>query len=281
VDDVYALMSEKISLDDNAEAIISGFGERMAEVLRTRLNKDAPEYSPGLRLSGIGQCAAKQWYDVNDPTKEEMQPHTLIKFLFGDVIEEMLLALVKLSGHEVTGEQDSLVLEGVRGHRDCVIDGYTVDVKSASRYGFEKFVKGTIKEDDPFGYMCQKAAYMEADPTVKQDAAFNLVMHKELGKLCLYKTEAADLPSAKDRVNTVRASLDQPTPPPRPYEAVPQTAKNPEGNKKLPSACSYCRHKFKCWDTANDGEGLRTFLYSFGPVYLTDVVSEPRVEELP
>jgi hypothetical protein len=43
-----------------------------------------------------------------------------------------------------------------------VIDGVTVDVKSASKYGFEKFLKHNLREDDPFGYISQLSSYVYA-----------------------------------------------------------------------------------------------------------------------
>ena len=52
------------------------------------------------------------------------------------------------------------------------------------------------------------------------------------------------------------------------------------GNMKLPVACAYCPFKKHCWANSNSGKGLRTFLYSFGPVHLTDVKNEPKVPEL-
>ena len=48
---------------------------------------------------------------------------------------------------------------------------------------------------------------------------------------------------------------------------------------KLSIGCSYCAYKVDCWSDANDGQGLRKFIYSKGPRWLTKVVSEPNVSE--
>ncbi len=48
---------------------------------------------------------------------------------------------------------------------------------------------------------------------------------------------------------------------------------------KLSVGCSYCAYKNDCWSDANDGHGLRKFIYSKGPRWLTKVVSEPNVPE--
>ena len=66
-------------------------------------------------------------------------------------------------------------------------------------------------------------------------------------------------------------------PPARCHEAVPD---GKSGNRKLGINCSYCSHKARCWADINDGQGLRTFIYSTGPRYLTDVVKLPKVHEV-
>ncbi len=74
-----------------------------------------------------------------------------MRFLYGHLIEEMVLALTKLSGHSVTDEQKQAEVEGIKGSMDCKIDGVLTDVKSASPYGFKKFKDGSLIDDDPFG----------------------------------------------------------------------------------------------------------------------------------
>jgi len=56
-------------------------------------------------------------------------------------------------------------------------------------------------------------------------------------------------------------------------QQVPQSKTSP--NTKLPVMCSYCEFKKKCWPEA------RKFIYSYGPVFLVDVKSEPKVPEVP
>ena len=45
-----------------------------------------------------------------------MTPNTYVKFMYGHLIEEMLLFLTKLSGHEVTDEQKQCEVAGIKGH---------------------------------------------------------------------------------------------------------------------------------------------------------------------
>lgn len=284
VEDVYAVLTDGVDVAEQAD-VFENFGQDMAAMLKARLADNKPERKGGLRLSALGHCETKQWYHAHgELTKEELRGDTLLKFLYGDVVEELLLTLVRLAGHKVSGEQDTLDIEGIKGHRDCVIDGYTVDVKTASSYGYNKFKDGSLKTgDDPFGYMYQISSYFHADETTNRDGAYFLTMEKSLGKLCLLKVDADEMPNPRTRAREMKAIIDNgAVPPPRPMENDP-VPHNKGGNLKLCVSCSYCDVKQECWaDDANKGLGLRTFLYRNGPVHLTHVEegSEPNVPEV-
>jgi hypothetical protein len=189
------------------------------------------------------------WYSINTPEKgEELPPTAQIKFLFGDILEELLLFLARLSGHIVENEQKEVDLEGVKGHIDGKIDGVLVDCKSASSRSYDKFASHTLGSDD---------------------GAF-LAIDKQLGKICLDKHPKSSV-DYKSKVQATREMLAQSEPPERPYVAEPD---GKSGNMKLGVACSYCLFKNTCWP------GLRTFLYSNGPRYLTVVQRLPEVPEL-
>ena len=156
-------------------------GHNIAKSAFLRFNK--PQKARGyLSFSSIGSpCKRKLWYKINHP-QESKQPDAsdLIKFFYGDIIEELILVLAQVAGHEVTGQQDRLKIAGLAGHRDAVIDGMTVDVKSASPYGITKFVDSSLRDNDPFGYISQLSSYVYAaqnDPLVtnKTHGAFLVV----------------------------------------------------------------------------------------------------------
>lgn len=259
------------------ETIGSLMGNNIALTANQRFSK--PQEPRGyLSLSSIGTpCKRKLWYRINEPTSAEpLQANALLKFFFGDMIEELVLAIVKAAGHDVQGEQDRLDVHGIKGHRDCVIDGMTVDVKSASPYSFKKFKDGNLRENDPFGYISQLSSYVYAgkdDPLVtnKTAGAF-LVIDKVNGHICLdaydfeeeLKTKEEEMLAAKD---LVAGSIPEDRIPP-----VPQSKTSP--NTKLDLNCSYCEFRKVCWPEA------RTFLYSTGPLHLVDVVDTPRVYEV-
>ena len=154
----------------------------------------------------------------------------------------------------------------------------TVDVKSASPFAFKKFKEGNLREDDPFGYISQLSSYVYAakdDPKVtnKTQGAF-LVIDKVNGNVCLDVYDFTEEMQDKEKeVAHLKEMVSLPEPPDRAFEPVPQSPKNPKGNKKLPMACSYCDFKKECYPN------LRKFIYSDKPLFLTEVVKKPMVAE--
>ena len=278
VEDVYKLMDTKVVAEGvDVEKVIQDFGENMKSILINNIT--AHEFDKRkLRMSNIGKKDRQLWYGYNGYKGEELQPHVYIKFLYGHLIEEMVLALVKLSGHEVTDEQKKVEVSGIKGSMDCKIDGVLTDVKSASSYGFKKFKDGSLINDDPFGYVDQIKGYAHAEKTT--DVGW-LVMDKTTGHLTFLKYDMADESkwywtklnffSIVDRIKKIKALVTQTKPPTRCYGHVPD---GKSGNMKLSVGCSYCSFKHECWDS------LRTFIYSNGPKYLTYVAREPNVMEV-
>jgi hypothetical protein len=271
VDDIYALFGSQKEFDLE---IAKKFGELMSDTVASRV----PAVNGGgtLRMSNLGRpCERKLWYEVNTPDEgEPLTPQTRFKFLYGDVLEELVLYLAAEAGHSVEGVQDEMEINGIKGHRDAVIDGVLVDVKSASSYSFRKFEKGLKLEDDNFGYITQLQQYLYAsqdDPLVtdKNRAAF-LVVDKTLGKLCLDIHER-DGKDYSEFAEYKRNLVNSPVEPPRAFDPEPDGM---SGNQKLGVNCSYCDFKKKCWP------GLRTFLYGNGPRFLTRVAKTPNVPEV-
>lgn len=182
--------------------------------------------------------------------------------------------MAKAAGHEVTGEQDELFVDGVRGHRDCVIDGCVVDVKSAATRSFQKFKDGSIRDDDAFGYLDQLDGYVVGsrnDPLVRnKSTGYLLAIDKQLGHLALYEHTARE-ESIRERIRDYRDVVALDRAPRCTCEEVPD---GKSGNVKLGVRASYNAFKYCCHPQ------LRTFLYASGPVYLTKVVRKPDVPEV-
>ena len=277
VEDIYDKLSvlsdgESLNIDDKT---IDAFGESMKEVLSHWANPK-PRDSGTLRMSNIGKPMRQLWYDMRSESKttERIKPSVFIKFLYGHMLEEVLLMLIKIAGHKVTDEQKEVSVSGIKGHMDCVIDGEVVDIKTASSFAFKKFYNKTLAEDDIFGYLPQLAGYEAAMGTNK--GGF-LAMNKESGEIALYRPDSFDKPDIKKKIKTVKKLIKIDTPPELCYNPVPDGA---SGNMKIARGCTWCRHKFECHADSNEGQGLRVFKYSKGYTYLTQTVKTPNVLEV-
>jgi len=272
VKDIFSILENGSEVTD-AEA--TEFGSELATIIQDRLVENLNGPRPfTLRMSNIGKGARQLWYAKHFEPEEKLSGKTLLKFLLGDIAESVLLFLAKLSGHSVTNRQAEVVVEGIKGHIDADIDGVTVDVKTASPYGFKKFESGTLAEDDAFGYIEQIAGYSKA----RETAGAFLAIEKVSGDLAYLEYTQEELAVFKivERIQYLKEAVEQEEPPERCYPDEPMGA---SGNRKLGTNCSYCDFKKRCWADSNGGIGLRTFIYSTGPVFLTEVKSEPKVYE--
>ena len=178
VDDIYSMIS---SLGEDKKIKISekeyeAFGKAMADALKhwaTPSKRSANK----IKMSNVGKPLRRLWYDLKSDKEqqEKLHPSTFIKFLYGHLLEELLLFFVRTAGHKVENEQKEISISGIKGHMDCMIDGEVVDIKTASGYSFKKFQEGTLGEQDSFGYLSQLAGYEHAENT--NEGGF-LVMNK-------------------------------------------------------------------------------------------------------
>lgn len=259
------------------EAVARGLSSDLTSRLQNSLG--AKRFAPSLRLSGMGpKCPKALWYSIHHPELAEPLPTWAeIKYAFGHIIEGLAIALAKAAGHEVTGEQDELVLDGIVGHRDCVVDGCTVDVKSASSIAFQKYKSKDFSKSDSFGYLDQLDGYVAAacnDPLVRdKNRGYILAIDKTLGHMVLYPHLCST-----DRINALRERIKY-------YKAIVGSSNPPtcecktidegkSGNIRLDFKASYSPYRYCCFPL------IRTFLYSHGPVDLVKVVRQPDVPEL-
>ena len=204
---------------DISEDLIEEFGESIKDVIRSW---SVPQQRDGfaLRMSNIGKPMRQLWFDKNSKiNNNKILPSTFIKFLYGHLLEELVLLLTKMSGHEVTDQQKEIEVSGIKGHMDCKIDGEVVDIKSASGFSFSKFSKGLLSDEDPFGYLAQLAAYEHAEGT--NNGGF-LAINKETGELAFYQPEELDKPNIKQRIKDLKHKLDLVNPPELCYDPIPQ-----------------------------------------------------------
>ena len=257
------------------------FTAEISSRLTSQYSPMSPERKPALRLSQMGpKCPCALWHSIHKPElAEPLPPWAEFKYSFGHIIEGLAIGLAKASGHTVLGEQDELSVDDVVGNRDCVIDGYIVDVKSTSSRSFIKFKDGSLAQSDSFGYLDQLDGYLLAsanDPIVKyKDVGYLLAIDKQLGHMCLYEHRLRRTLDGRCKINERIANykriVEQLSPPACNCETV---ADGKSGNIKLGLIASYNPYKYCCFPN------LRTFLYASGPVYLTKVVRTPDVTEV-
>ncbi len=277
VRDILNVLDSKSSFESDPEDIANlvdgvGFAVIKAQQEHTKVRDEKVLYA-----SEVGEpCRRKLWYKLHYPERGEyLTNQTRLKFLYGDILEEVLLYLAKVSGHSVGQQQASIVHKfddgwQVRGRIDAVIDGEIVDVKTASPYGYTKMVEeGLTKENDSFGYSGQLNFYQGHKDQLEGDIGNKpkfLVMDKQNGKVGLAEATPVmpDLEAIKDEVK------DPDIIPNRGFEDQAWT----NGNRKLGINCSYCAFKKDCWP------GLRVFDYSRGPVFATSIKKVPKNVEI-
>ena len=278
VDDIYKAVSTKQAADTvDLYDEIDRFGENCKRLMVNLFTEKRDGRT--LRMSNIGRDDRYLWNVVNNPgVSEELTPNTYVKFMYGHLIEELLLFLTRVAGHEVTDEQKKCTVSGITGSMDCKIDGVVTDVKSVSTFGFKKFKDGSLAFDDPFGYVAQIKGYGHSEGG---DSRFGwLAMDKQNGHLTylMYDAEDTQAPvyekigyDIEEHIARIKEVVEQKEPPEHCHEPV---ADGKSGNMKLAVGCSYCPYKKVCWPD------VRGFAYANGPRYLVEVVNEPQVQEI-
>lgn len=279
VDDIYGMvhkLNQGESILPDLEPHLEAFNSAIKDVLvHWAIPRDV-ERNDGLRMSNIGRPARQLYFDMRaDGYKDSMNdPSTQIKFLYGHILEQVALLLIKSSGHVVDNEQEAVEVEGIKGTMDCTIDGEVVDIKTASSFAFNKFINKKLSEDDPFGYLVQLSGYEKANKT--NNGGF-FVINKESGELCLFVPDDLDKPNVDTVIKYVKTIETLDSPPDLCYPDIPNGV---AGNMEISKNCNYCNHKEVCRKDANEGKGLRKFQYAGGAKWFTVVVKEPKVEEI-
>jgi hypothetical protein len=272
VEDIYSLFTSNEPTKIPAN-VLQDFAKDVTDAVVNSLTEERKPRN-NLRLSMIGQPARKVWYSVRSTEQEELAGSDYIKFLYGDILEALLVFLSKVSGHKVSDQQKQVVLNDVVGHQDAVVDDVLVDFKSASSFSFKKFTEGMVFKDDPFGYVAQLSAYAQANNA--KEAGW-VVIDKTTGQIAYCPVHQMEMINASQKIDYLRDAIKDSEPPSRCYDDVPD---GKSGNMQLATGCNYCPYKFDCWSDANNGKGLRAFQYANSVKYLTNVDREPNVPEL-
>jgi len=291
VPDIYEVLKGSVpSVDDSHPDEIIQYALNVANAMRRSLTPRKKGRELGKYwATDLGKpCDRSLWFDFNLPEGEEVEElegHTRFKFMYGDTIEEKVLFLGKLTGHSIGREQERVELKLtnngndiiVSGRLDAVIDRTMVDVKSASPFAYNKYVKeGIHSGNDTFGYLWQLGYYFWfATPAAGNSSAAFLFIDKSMGHMAVKMVPRDQMPddsAIERRAKTIDLTVREATPPVPPAKVAP-VPDGKSGNMKLCTTCSYCKYKAQCYPT------LRTFIYSTGPRFLTNVARTPNVPE--
>ena len=257
-------IKEGIDLDPD---LIEEFKNNCGDALVKQLSRGRGKYT--LRMSGLGRPMCQQWHDKHESPKE-IQYNSIMRFLFGDIIEAIAMVILKSSGVNIQSEQEKVSLNldvcKLEGTLDVVIDNKVWDIKSASPYAFSKKFGGEfggynkVKEDDTFGYLMQGYLYSKAKG---MDFGGWIVVDKASGEWAVceapdYQEEDSDTQLSKAKVNARRMIKDEPLK--KEFKDKEETFRVQYGKRKgevvstgnrlMHTVCSYCDYKLQCWPTA-------------------------------
>ena len=243
--------------------------KRLSDMISAVVKEKLQQYrKPSLSMSSIGKPARRLWMDIKYPQKPDGQAR--LKFLYGDIIEQLVIWLLQQTGHKVTKTQAKVEVNGVPGSIDLLLDGELRDVKSCSSHAFKKFKEGTLPENDPFGYCAQLAGY---NSYFKSNHPGFIAVNKESGEICEYIPDKEwDLPNPSEIIKRAKSVVSAKTPTMPPCDQPIPFGNS--GNMSVPTCCKYCAHIKRCWPKA------RAFKYSTGTEYLTVVKKVPNVKEI-
>ena len=242
--------------------IISEFKESCGKALEKQFN-ETNDWR--MRMSGLGKPLCQQQLEKKGKEKE-ISYNTVIKFLMGDLLEAVAIAVMKGAGVNIEKVQEPVKLKiggiELKGTYDVKIDGRVWDIKSASPSNFMgKFGEfgsyNKIKEDDPYGYVMQRHLYGEAD---NSDFCGWIAINKVTGEFAVceapenqQKDRKEILESANETIKSLKSN--------KKFEKlygeitetyVPKSGKNKglrieTGNTLLESICGYCDFRKHCW----------------------------------
>jgi len=234
------------------------------------------EDGPGsLRVSAVGTCIRKQWYDLHEYEREGLRGRSGAVFAFGDATETLVLKWLRDSGVEIVNEQMEVEIEipkaigpNIVGHIDGMIlnkeaiymdddavedavhalsmEGKVVkvtekgffqllEVKSMNHFSFQR-LGDEFPTDDSYYWQIQ--GYLKGTGL---DECVLIIVNKNTChmKEYLIRADARVQEKIVARCVTLYSSSSPPS-----REFFPEQDKR--GNWKLKFPCTYCGHVKHC-----------------------------------
>ena len=216
------------------------------------------------RMSSLGRPLCQQKME-RDGAEKNFEYNSLVRFMFGDLVEAIAILVMKSAGVDIEAEQEAVKLQlgkhSVSGTLDVEIDGKVWDIKSASPYAFEqKFGQmggyKKIKEDDVFGYVSQGYLYSKS-----RDKDFGgwIVINKASGEWVVCEAPELQEEDKKEALALAEKNLNALlsgekfkrcfTDKEETYKDKDKNVKK-TGNRVLSSICGFCDFKRTCWPDA-------------------------------
>jgi len=213
------------------------------------------------RMSSLGRPLCQQKME-RDGAEKNFEYNSLVRFMFGDLVEAIAILVMKSAKVNIEAEQETVKLKlgkhSVSGTLDVEIDGKVWDIKSASPYAFEhKFgaMGGykKIKEDDVFGYIVQGYLYSKAR---NKDFGGWIVVNKASGEWVVCEAPELQEEDKKEALALAEKNLNALLSGEkfkRCFTDVEETYKDKDknvkktGNRVLSSICGFCDFKRTCW----------------------------------
>ncbi len=235
------------------EEILTKFSQSTKRSLQRQFRKRNSPFH--LYMSNVGRPLCQLQME-RDGVEGEIPPsHNILRNLHGEIIEDIVVFLLRAAGIMVVAEQLEVSLEiagtTLNGRLDVIleVDGEQSvwDIKSASAWSFAN--KSTFEElvkNDIFGYIPQLILYAKA---AKVRAGGWITLDKSTGQI-----EITEIPretttiteSTMRMVSTHIMELSSPFR--RGFDLEEELIKGkPSGKRKLSATCAQCRYKYPCW----------------------------------
>lgn len=239
-----------------SDELIDELGEQLKATLKKQFNNRDKTFR--LRMSNIGRPLCVLQNEQAGVTPARRDYNFIIKMLHGDMIEAIMVAILKSTpGINVTGEKKQVSLKvndtTVLGEDDIEIDNKVWDVKSSSNWAFNNKWKhgfNAIYDGDTFGYVAQLYGYAKAQG--KEPGGW-IVVNKETGEvLVVNATPTKDqLKQIQENIEYTERALATGLPFKRQFTDEAETFyKKETGNRVMPIPCTFCDFKAKCWPDA-------------------------------
>ena len=118
--------------------LVEEFKEACAKSVVRQFSNKRGDWRP--RMSSLGRPLCQQKME-RDGAEKNFEYNSLVRFMFGDLVEAIAILVMKSAKVNIEAEQESVKLQlgenSVSGTLDVEIDGKEWDIKSASPYAFD------------------------------------------------------------------------------------------------------------------------------------------------